>query len=179
MNKTVSFIPTGVAILVFLLPGAVLGQEKPFKSLEGRFSVQMPGEPKYKAQKLPGTNTTQHQFLYESKDGRVAHLVAYQIDANLAGLSKKQKQAVMIEARDAVPKAFTGKLLADKEIDLDGHPGREFKITIPQLKAEYRSRMCIVGDRLYQVVLVGGREITESKEADAFLNSFKLLQEKK
>jgi hypothetical protein len=170
--------PISVLAIVLLATGVARGQEKPFKSLEGGFSVQLPGEPKYKAQKLQGTDITQHMFLIESKDGKVAHLAAYQVDGNLAGLSKEQKQVVLTRARDSARETFQGKVLADKAIELAGHPGHEFKISVPNLKAEYRSRVYIVGDRLYQVTILGSREVVDSKEADAYLSSFKLVEPK-
>lgn len=172
-------ISKGVVAVILLVTGAARGQEKPFKSLEGGFSVQFPGQPKYEANKLPGTNITQHQFLHESKDGTVAHLTMYHVDAGFAGLSKEEKQKRLIAARDGARQSLNGKLLDDKAIELAGHPGREFKVTVPEIKAEYRSRIYIVGDRLYQIALVGPPEVTASKGADAFLESFKLLEAKK
>jgi hypothetical protein len=43
-------------------------------------------------------------------------------------------------------------------------------------KTYLRERMFIIEDKLYQVAVIGSQEICQSKEADQFFESFKLLK---
>jgi hypothetical protein len=45
-------------------------------------------------------------------------------------------------------------------------------------KKIFRGRVYLVGQRLYQVVIFGPKELASSKDAEKFLNSFELVAEK-
>jgi hypothetical protein len=68
----------------------------------------------------------------------------------------------------------TGKLIQEKRIKLDGHPGRDlqFQPSIPTFLK--RVRVFVVEDRTYQIGALGPRNSVLSKEVDEFLDSFKL-----
>ncbi|MDE2181458.1 MAG: hypothetical protein KGJ78_00400 [Alphaproteobacteria bacterium] len=53
--------------------------------------------------------------------------------------------------------------------------GREAIIDIPDKKLVARTRLFIIGDRMYQVIVVGAPGIETSKDCLDFLDSFKLL----
>jgi hypothetical protein len=77
--------------------------------------------------------------------------------------------------RDAAVRLFEGKLVGDKKITLDDHPGLEFLIRMKN-GDYYRSRIFTVGTRLYQVTLVATKEDATSKQSDAFFESFRLIE---
>jgi hypothetical protein len=153
-------------------------QWKEYASDEGRFTVKMPGTPKKSKTPIdaPGGKTLdQHQFLIDK--GNLAYLVAYQDDPNLKNVNEETAQKVLDAARDAVPKALDGKLLDTRKIKLDDkHLGVEFRVEVASIKGVYRSRIYVVGERIYQITVVGPKEVTSSKESDAYLDSLKLTK---
>ena len=65
-------------------------------------------------------------------------------------------------------------------IALDGHPGREvrFAVNSPSApeKGSGRARIFLVGNRLYQAIMVGPASKVTEEELDHFVKSFELLQ---
>ena len=65
-------------------------------------------------------------------------------------------------------------------ITLDGHPGREvsFAVEAPAAaeKGTGRARIFLVGNRLYQAIMVGPASKVTEEELDHFVKSFELLQ---
>jgi hypothetical protein len=65
-------------------------------------------------------------------------------------------------------------------IKLDGHPGREvsFEVNSPTApeKGTGKARMYLVGNRLYQTIVVGRSSKVTQEEFDKFLESFALLR---
>ena len=76
---------TSVTLAVFLIGNAtpVFGQGAFFKTFEGGFSVQLPGEPWYETRKLGESAIIQHQFHYESKDGKAAHMAGSKLRSEI------------------------------------------------------------------------------------------------
>jgi hypothetical protein len=167
--------------LVHLSPPDAPGQEpaqfKEFTANDGGFTVLMPDTPKEDKTDLAtadGTKVVQYQYLVDG--GTKAHLVTYQ--DNPAAVEKAdQVQKVLEGGRDNAVTNLKGKLLLSKELKLaDKHSGMEFQIEVPSLKSIYRSRIYLVGKRLYQIVVLGPKEFVDSKESDSFLDSFKLTK---
>ena len=67
-----------------------------------------------------------------------------------------------------------GKLLSEKNIKLGDTPGRETQIEVAGGKKLFRARVYLADQRMYQVVVFGTKKAATSKEADRFLDSFKL-----
>lgn len=66
-----------------------------------------------------------------------------------------------------------GQLLREREIMLDSHPGREMEII--GTEGFLKTRVYLVGDRLYMIVAVAMTEETYPETGDRFLDSFELL----
>jgi hypothetical protein len=170
----------GLSLFVFLGQPWTLAQEKgkwqEFSSKEGRFTVLMPGIPNAKKNNIPGPDDSivqQKIFLVDNKTA--AYLVAYQ--DNPAEIGKAEENKALEKMRDGVKDQFKGKLLETKDMKLaDKYKGIEFQVEIAEPKGIYRSRIYLVGKRLYQVSVVGMADIATSKESDQFLDSFKLAK---
>jgi hypothetical protein len=140
----------------------------------GRFTVQMPGQPKEQTNKV---NTAigpidVHLFV-SAPDPNTAYIVGYS-DYPEEMIKKSDSQKILDGARDGAVKNVNGKLDSEKKITIDGHPGRDFSIATEHF--EGRDRIYLVNNRLYQVMMVGSRDFVTSKDAEKFLDSFKLTE---
>ena len=145
---------------------------KEFASKEGGFKVVMPGTPK------------QEEFDTESDFGKgVLHMNRAQADktiyaANYCDFPTEIKMApikkVYDSSRDGAVANLEGKLVSEKEIKLGKHPGREIQIEVAGGKQLFRARVFLVEQRLFQVVVMGTKKAATSRDADRFLDSFKL-----
>jgi hypothetical protein len=73
--------------------------------------------------------------------------------------------------------AAHGKLMNPSKITLEkDHSGRRYEIKAPDYGGFVHARCYLVGDRLYQVMVVGERQVTLSPEATMFLDSFALTK---
>jgi uncharacterized protein involved in copper resistance len=176
----------GLAIAVCLILGTAQGQQQPtqaqqpaawkeFTSKEGHFKVMMPGTPKEMKSKIPGAKGEIIDLTMDMVDaGKFVHVVAYQDNAQAAANAEQEKQALTI-ARNAIAARFQGKILSTKDVKLaDKYDGMEVQIEVPQLNGIYRSRLYLVGKRLYHVTVIGPKELTAGKESDNYLDSFKV-----
>jgi hypothetical protein len=145
---------------------------KEFVWREGRCSILMPGEPR--ELKIP-TGGVGDTFIRMVEKGNNAWAVTY---LDVPGMDKAPKDVItqaLVNGRDGAAKSTNGKLLSDRDIKLGEHPGKEFELELPGGMLRYRSRVYIVSGRLYQMVVTGPRDVVQGREADRFLESFKLL----
>jgi len=90
-------------------------------------------------------------------------------------VSKRDLLLQLNAARDGLLKALDGQVLKTTDTSLsDGTFVREFLVSIPAARGEYRVRMLIADDRFYQIASVGEPEFVRSKQSTAFLDSFEL-----
>ena len=144
-------------------------------SKEGRFTVSMPGKPKETTQEAdnPGGKVRIRVFTVElSKD--LAYMIMYN-DFSVPALAAGP-QTILKAGRDGGVSSLQGKLLQDKEISLgdDKVPGRDILIESPTV--HFRARIFLADKRLYQVIVVGSRAAVTAKDADQYLNSFKITK---
>jgi hypothetical protein len=167
--------------LFLLVPTLVLAQAKlefeKFTSNELGFSILMPGMPKGRSEKVPSPlgELTVKGFVVETNQGKAAWMVTS--TDYPAGTVKADNQDAIL---DGVVKGSTegvkGKLLTQSKITLGKkHPGRSMQTDVPNTGI-YHARVYLVGDRLYQVIMLGPKELATSPDATKFLDSFKLLK---
>jgi hypothetical protein len=92
-----------------------------------------------------------------------------------AKIKKVPLKQIFDSSRDGAVGNLEGNLASEKDIKLGKHPGREIQI-VAGGKRLFRARVYLVDQRLYQVVVFGTKEAATSKEADKFLDSFKLAE---
>jgi hypothetical protein len=153
-------------------PSAV--QKADFTSDDGKFAAAFPGLPKLKPEIVAGK--TIKTYLFEYPAG--AYAVAY-ADAGFGDAELQQPgfvEHLLDSARDGCLAKVQGKLVSEQKITLDGNPGREIKLELPEQKGLMRDRVYLARARLYQVMVVGKPWFVNSADADQFLNSFKLIK---
>jgi hypothetical protein len=165
---------TQLVLLGLLLPALVGAAEfKEFTSKEGKFTVLMPGAPKEKKQSSTAFGKTFDLYQFSVELGDRAYVAAYQVDENYTKLKPEMIEKTYDSIRDGAVKGFKGKVLSDQKIKLADKSAREFQVTVPDIGV-YRSRVVIIGNRMYQVSVLAPKDVALSKESDKFLDSLKL-----
>jgi hypothetical protein len=163
-------------LVVVLLLGA---EDKPtlkkFTSEEGGFSVQVPGDMKetVKNIKAPGGKEEMQRTYTYAPNPNTVYLILARDMAALKNASPETVNMALENGRKAAEQSLKGKLLNEKKLTLGKYPGLEFQIESAKLGV-YRSRVYIVDGRMYQVTVMGPKDVVTSKTADEYMQSFKL-----
>jgi hypothetical protein len=163
--------------LVFL---AVLLAAEPawetFTSKTAKYSVAFPGKAQEKVFKLSMVTV----YTVEVPLGADCRLKAYSFETGLTEKDLKQegfKDRYLDDARDQLVKDTKGKLGKESKIEVDGHPGRDFEISLAKGTAAVRANIYLVDRWLYTLTVQGkGEKVIKSAEADKFFKSFKLTK---
>jgi hypothetical protein len=171
-----SFVFLVLAITATSITAADPPAWKEFVSKEGKFKVLMPGTPK------ESEAETESDFgkgvLHMNSLAASGMMFAANYSDFPTEVKKVPLKQIYDSSRDGAVANMEGKLAKEKDIKLGDHPGREVLIDVAGGKRLFRARVYLVGQRLYQVVVFGTKEAATSKDADKFLDSFKLMDEK-
>ncbi len=147
-----------------------------FTSVEGGFSVLMPGKPNNFSLKL-NANAQENDvrgYAITQYQGTVGYLVVYH-DFPFKTLQKEQAIQLLDMFADGFVKGTKGNLLNQRRVTLKGYPGKE--VAVEHENKIVKVRMYLVNQRLYIV----GVEMTKEKEKNlsksisGYLNSFTLV----
>jgi hypothetical protein len=166
-----------ILVLVVVAVSAVVhGEDKPswkeFVSKEGMFTVIMPGTPK--SDKLDTESDFGKGVLHMNMVEADKTMYAANYSDFPAAVKKATLKQLYDSSRDGAVANMDGKLASEKDIKLGTHEGREIRIDVAGGKRLFRVRVFLVEQRLYQIVVFGTPESATSKDADKFLDSFKL-----
>ena len=164
---------------VAVLASAILAGDKPrkpqwesFASPEGRFEILMTGEVKQfpvEVENQFGTSTLHMNVATWDETMLVVNWVDYPPD-----VAQDLPGQLLDDSREAALDNLGGKLVSEKPIKLGRHDGREILIEVAKQDRLFRVRVYLAGNRLYQTVLFGPPKAVKSKEAQKYLDSFKL-----
>ena len=173
--KGLFVFPMLVAVVV-LTAACNLGKKpEMYRSESGGFSVMIPGKPDESTQALDTPRGKIDLHLFTVQKGNRAYIVSYS-DYPEEMVKQNSPQKSLDGSRDGEVRNM-GKLILEKNLSLDGHPGRELVIegkTSDGHEATSKTRIFLVGNRLYQVIFAAPRGEVSSSEMDDFLESFKL-----
>jgi len=146
---------------------------KPFLSKDGGYEVLVPGIPLESIQiAKTGLGTLEvKMLLVELKKENAAFVVSFADFPEGAFKGADDDKRLNFAKTGAVTSA-KGKLKSEKKITLGKHPGRE--LLIENDKGALRTRLYAVDMRLYQTIVSGSKTFVFGKEAERFLDSFKL-----
>jgi len=149
-----------------------------FSSADGAFSVLMPGTPTEQTQTQDTDLGPIDVHMFTIEQGEVAYLVGYNVFP-AAVIEAATPAAILDGARDGQVETVKGTLLSEKEITLGAYPGRDLEIQVEGSDgaSSLRSRLFMVGDRLYQLVVAGPKGQSTSPNTIKFLDSFKLVED--
>ena len=77
-------------------------------------------------------------------------------------------------AVDGAVKNVQGKLLSESKIQLEGYPGREFRIDFKDGLAVIRMRVILVKNKMFMLQTIAETKKDANKSSERFMNSFKL-----
>jgi hypothetical protein len=167
-------IPGTLLAAVVLVAPLALAQDKPaWKELapEGAgFTVLFPGEP----------------AVSKLRDGGRAQIKRSPVEGisyygtwttrEMPFATEEVAKAYLLGMQEGSAKAVKGKVISDKEITLDGVPGREFGIEAPE-NTVIRCRVFAVGDRIFNFQVWGkDKEAVQSTDPEKFFGSIKLTK---
>lgn len=150
---------------------------KTFTSDYWKFSALMPTKPKEESS-VQGSvkNHTFDTFMIQH---------TFQIDCYESNRESSSLEFAVTNVRNSFLKRGTAKLIRDEKINLGSYEGREMAIAITRsvndgptdemVKSVVQARVFAVGRRVYLVIAKSLNQEAETKEARAFLDSFKLL----
>ena len=141
-------------------------------SLEGNFTVMMPGNPSVES---PTNNQDSAQFFLEKEEGKITYTITYNTLPNPEQELTQEQVNLLFDASQEVL-VGNGRLLEKIDLELEDYLGRE--VTAIRPEGSFQARFYWVHPRLY-VLLVGANTGTEfpQQEAQGFLSSFKPLAE--
>ena len=165
-----------VVVLVLGLGTAAHGQPefKAFASSAGRYKGVFPGAVKTETVDVKGEKATL-KLNVDSVELRAgtAFLVTF-IDVP-DEVAKQPTGQRLDKVRDG-NKGADGKVVEDKELTLgvEKYPGRDLLIEKPG--GFLRNRVVIAGNRLYEVMVQGPKDVVTSPSADRFIASFEVTK---
>jgi hypothetical protein len=151
------------------------GQEfKQYASGAGRYKVMFPGNVKTETTDIQaGKDTLKLTLDSVELKGDTTFLVSY-VDAS-DEVAKKPAGPRLDKVRDG-NKGPNGKVIEDKDVmvGMEKYPGRDLLLETPG--GYIRNRVVIAGNRLYQVMIQGTKEVVTSPSADKFIASFEITK---
>lgn len=160
--------------LVALTAGAAGQEFKQYASGAGRYKAQFPGDVKTETTDLTaGKDTLKLTLDSVELKGDITFMVSF-VDAT-DEVAKKPAGPRLDKVRDG-NKGASGKVHNDKSIEFgpEKFPGRDLLIETPS--GYIRNRAVIAGNRLYQVMVQGSKDVVTSPSADRFINSFEITK---
>jgi hypothetical protein len=147
-----------------------------FTSEKGRFSILMPGKPKSQIIPVSTQIGTINVHALKANTGGFTYMVGY-ADYPEAIVQSAMPGAMLSGARDGAVANVQGKLIDERAVSLRIYPGRELKIeaTEGSRMVMIQARIYLVNTRFYQVMVIGAKDRFSESNADAYLDSFKLL----
>ena len=148
---------------------------KLFVCPDGSFQVSMPGDP---LEQMPPDDAQATGKMYVVEESNSIYQVGYLERTPPPRESKTQRQAMLDAGREDVVTRVRGKLAASKNITVNGrYAGVEYEIDLPEPGVLYRSRVFLVEQRTYQLVVIGRKAWARSADVDRFFDSLKLTAE--
>lgn len=147
-----------------------------FASEAGQFSIAAPApfEETQQSVETPVGPVEIHTFTAEAED--TAYVVAYS-DYPPEIVDQTDPQVLLDSSRDGAVNNLGGTLVNEEVIDLEGNPGRSLEISATANQgqmATINSRIYLVDNRLYQVLVVAPEGQSTPEASETFLDSFDL-----
>jgi len=146
---------------------------------EGNFSINMPSEVKKTEKKEVtafGTQVT-HFITWKPSSFAIDKFKLFQVSytdcpANIAADSNLLN--VMLDsAIDMRKKDFTeSEIIESQSIEINGYPGRAFFYDAPKGNTIVTVKICITGNKLYDLVVISKKNYSTNNEMNNFFNSF-------
>lgn len=155
-------------------PTAAASEWQRYDSPKGSYSVMFPGEPQESADALNTPTGKVEVVLVRYQDdlqGRVYLASHNQIP--IPEGSSFDIESGLDSTRDSIARELSAKVLAEKRIDHQGHPGREFSMN-REGQFSAKARIFYADGVLYQAIVGTQDENLSAPEVEKFLGSMEL-----
>jgi len=153
---------------------------EPFTSEEGRFTVLSPGEMDLRVNALEVAIGELKYFTYFHQPADTLHNLLYQVS-----YCDYPKGTIHSDSVDFIPEflednikssaeSVSGELVYSDDISYYEYPGKLFKIFFSDGEGSIKSKIFIVGNRLYTVSAISMRNKSLNPMVDTFLESFRI-----
>ena len=146
-----------------------------FSPKDGSFAAEFPGTPEETVEPTdaPSGKVDMHQFAVERTSGSA--FMASFVDFPGPPPSPTELRQRLIGIRDVALKSAQATLLDDREIMVNGVPGREYaaSMTVPEAVTTH-TRLFMKGGRLFQFMTLVPKELGEDADVRHFLDSIAL-----
>jgi hypothetical protein len=137
----------------------------------------MPARPDIREDWVPAGNgeVKLHIYQFEDRALNLFYLVGYYDYPPNSNLGQEQTFF-----RDLISRSvskFNGTLLLERDISTDQFKGREIEVSVKN-ETTIRTRFYLIGNRVYQVTLGATGQKAYSKQNEAFLRSFRILDQR-
>ncbi len=161
------------SILLLALAFTGLGCSPSYDPAAEPFTAEFPGKPKKITRTVTRNGMTLEVHYVGYASGNRAFSVVYS-DYPSGHVQSTGAENVLAGARNGAAQSVGGRIVHHESITLGNHVGQEVKIKDAGKGMEMRNRMYLVGDRMYQVMVVAKTGNSENAEANDFLDSFEL-----
>ncbi len=162
----------GLVLALVGAPGAQAQTWSEFRPEGGRYLVLMPGAPQTGAQPVALPDGRSVQMYQGSIETPNAAYVATFVDYPADVISRAPPDKHLDNARDGTTKGHT--MRNEKRLTIAQNPGREY-VVVRGDGLVMVVRSFIVGNRLYQLIVVGRPGVDQHPDTAKFLESFRLL----
>jgi hypothetical protein len=168
------------AAILMVLAGCGGGNASaPYTDEPGNFRVLMIGSPKRSEQKVASKAGELNMQTIVSLDRHSVDRSVIYSEYPAQFVLSTSPEAMLDGAVRGMGSSRGWTLQQEKRIELDRHPGREvqFSVDLPGVrqKGVGKSRLYLVGNRLYQTIILGLASKVTLGQIDEFLDSFALL----
>lgn len=130
----------------------------------GDLSVTLPSEPQPSIVELED-GAKQHHLNLPFPNGAI---VIWHQEAHK---DVSDREPGLQAGQDAIVKYAAGEVIESKKVELEGHPGRYFIVSVPAKNGECRVGFYYANGKHYQVMAVGAKEFTRSDDVDKMFSS--------
>jgi hypothetical protein len=150
---------------------------------EGNFTIDMPS-PVIKADKVEETvfgKKTRHLVSWKPSSFAIDKFKLFEVSYIDCPLSLSSDTFKMNNALDEAvemrKKDFSEvEVLESQAIEFNGYPGRAFFYDDPKGNTLVSVKICMAGDRIYDLVVIAKKNYAINDDMDRFFNSFKLIR---
>jgi hypothetical protein len=148
-----------------------------FRNDTNRFTVGFPARPKESVQPQKTAVGEFDLYLFQVNDPETA--TQYVVGCTeYTGVKLFNPEDRFDGARDGLLASGQYKLRSERKIELQGSPGREIDLELPDGKGiQFRVHLYLVGQRMYQLMVFSKQDVAKNRDASLFFDSFRLLPE--
>ncbi len=169
-----------IAVAVTVSGCGGMGSQE-YRSLDGRYRVTLSGTPKLQEQTVPTAVGPVVEKIAGTEDWSGTARVVLYADFPAALVHLGNRDAILEGACHGWATTAQMSIQSKTTFSISGHSGRDLTFeSLPGAKignATGRTRVFLVGNRLYQVIIAGPKGRLDAATMDSFLNSFALLDQ--